>query len=260
LVLLPAGKVEAEPSGLLETLFGTLVRPPRHATPTPLPATSTSLPDRAPLSITVTPQLPVGRHGIAGYCVRLCDGRYFPLPAVHGKATPAKMCNALCPTSPTRVYWGADINWSRASNGGLYKDLETAFKYRSELARDCSCNGKDSVGTAAISLAADFTLQPGDIVARDDGFSVYVGSEDKLQSPQFVPVSMVAKIPDELRQQLVEARIRPPPVMLQGHPVKRLTVQTRIMVGFAPFDEQPSHDTPPAPAPSWIDTIPGRTP
>jgi hypothetical protein len=260
LTALSAHEAAADPSGLLETLFGTLTRPPRFATPTPLPATPSQMPDRAPLSITVTPQLPSGRHGIAGYCVRLCDGRYFPLPAVHGKATPAKMCEALCPSAPTRVYWGGDINWSRASNGGRYTDLETAFKYRSEFARDCTCNGKDSVGTAAISLAADFTLRPGDIVARDDGFSVYVGSDDKLQSPQFVPVDTAEKIPDELREQLVEARIRPPAVMLEGHPVKRLTVQTRIMVGFAPFDSQSSNNTPPVTASSWIDTIPGRTP
>ena len=128
-------------------------------------------------------------------------------------------CAALCvPAAPTQIYWGSNIDWSRASNGGRYKDLETAFKYRSELARDCTCNSKDSVGTAAISLAADFTLRPGDIVAMDDGFSVYIGSEDKLQTPQFVPVNAAEKLPDELRQQLAEARIAPPPVMLAGHP------------------------------------------
>ena len=170
------------------------------------------------------------------------------------------MCEALCPYTSTRVYWGADINWSRASNGGRYKDLATAFKYRSELARDCTCNGKDGVGTAAISLAADFTLRPGDIVALDDGFSVYIGTEDNLRSPQFVPVTAAGKLPAELRQKLVEARITPPSAMLDGHPLKRLTVQSRITVGFAPFDGQPSQSEPPTQAPAWINSIPGHTP
>jgi len=260
LTLLSASGGAAEPSGLLETLFGTLVRPPRFATPTPLPATPSQLPDHAPLSITVTPHRSLGRHGIAGYCVRLCDGRYFPLPSVGEKATPAKICEALCPYAPTRVYWGADINWSRASNGRRYTDLAAAFKYRSELARDCTCNGKDSIGTAAISLAADFTLRPGDIVALAGGFGVYVGDDDKLRSRQFAPVNITEELSAELRQKLTEARIAPPPVMLEGHPVKRLTVQTRIMVGFAPFDDQPSRSEPPTQAPSWIDSILDHSP
>src|SRR5215468_11209817 len=44
------------------------------------------------------------------WCVRLCDGRYFPLsaPAVSSRAGPAKMCSALCPAAKTALFRGED--------------------------------------------------------------------------------------------------------------------------------------------------------
>src|SRR5262249_1467089 len=36
------------------------------------------------------------------FCVRSCDGKYFPINA-RGNATPAQLCQAFCPASATKV-------------------------------------------------------------------------------------------------------------------------------------------------------------
>ena len=37
------------------------------------------------------------------FCVRSCDGKYFPL-TTRGNATPVQMCQAFCPASATKVF------------------------------------------------------------------------------------------------------------------------------------------------------------
>ena len=37
------------------------------------------------------------------YCVRLCDGRYFPIQR-HANASPAQLCSAFCPAAKTQVF------------------------------------------------------------------------------------------------------------------------------------------------------------
>src|SRR3981081_2646415 len=58
-----------------------------------------------------TPPRPVASAGGAGpaFCVRTCDGRDFPVMA-RGGATPVPVCQAFCPASPTRVYFGSTID------------------------------------------------------------------------------------------------------------------------------------------------------
>lgn len=105
--------------------------------------------------------------GRASYCVRLCDGRYFPLPRSAG-ASPAQLCGAFCPAAKTAVFNGSQIDHAYASSGQRYADLENAFVYRQKVVAGCTCNGKDSFGLARIDVAADPTLRPGDIVASGD--------------------------------------------------------------------------------------------
>jgi Protein of unknown function (DUF2865) len=101
------------------------------------------------------------------YCVRLCDGRYFPMPR-HAGATSIQLCNAFCPAAKTQVFNGSQIDHATASNGARYADLANAFVYRQRVVADCSCNGKDSFGLARIDVASDPTLRQGDIVASGD--------------------------------------------------------------------------------------------
>lgn len=105
----------------------------------------------------------------AAYCVRTCDGRYFPAPMVE---SPAEGCKSLCPASEIKVFYGNSIGGASSKEGKLYSALPNAFRYRKELVTGCTCNGKDVVGLASIELNNDKTLRRGDIVARDDGLEV----------------------------------------------------------------------------------------
>jgi len=110
-----------------------------------------------------------GRY--VAYCVRLCDGRYFPMQR-HANANPAQLCNAFCPAAKTQVFNGSQIDYATANNGARYADLDNAFVYREKIVSDCTCNGKDSFGLAKIDVASDPTLRPGDIVASGDNVKV----------------------------------------------------------------------------------------
>jgi hypothetical protein len=107
-----------------------------------------------------------GGRGVA-FCVRLCDGRYFPIQR-HANATPVQLCSAFCPATKTAVFNGSQIDHAIASNGARYADLDNAFVYRQKVVDNCTCNGKDSFGLARIDVAADPTLRQGDIVATGD--------------------------------------------------------------------------------------------
>ena len=109
------------------------------------------------------------------YCVRLCDGRYFPLQR-HGDSTPAELCGAVCPASRTKVFTGGDIEGARAPDGTRYSALDTAFVYRQRLVPDCTCNGKTAFGLAPLDPATDPTLKPGDLVATKNGLMAFHGS------------------------------------------------------------------------------------
>ena len=105
------------------------------------------------------------------YCVRLCDGRYFPMQR-HANANPVQLCNAFCPAAKTQVFNGSQIDGAVAHNGARYADLDNAFVYRETIVPGCTCNGKDSFGLAKIDVANDPTLRPGDIVASGDNVKV----------------------------------------------------------------------------------------
>jgi hypothetical protein len=111
-----------------------------------------------------------GGRGVA-YCVRLCDGRYFPMSR-QANATPVQLCNAFCPAAKTQVFNGSEIDHAVASTGARYADLDNAFVYRQKLIPNCTCNGKDAFGLAKIDVASDPTLKPGDIVATGDNVKV----------------------------------------------------------------------------------------
>ena len=72
-------------------------------------------------------------HGTV-YCVRTCDGRYFPLQR-HAGATPAELCKSFCPAAKTMVFSGSKIDTAVAPNGTRYADLDNAFAYRDKVGR-----------------------------------------------------------------------------------------------------------------------------
>jgi hypothetical protein len=105
------------------------------------------------------------------YCVRSCDGRYFPISASDGQSRAAS-CNSFCPSSETKVVYGSNIDSAATETGKPYSELPNAFRYRNELVAGCTCNGKDQVGLAPVKIENDPTLRKGDIVAGADGLMV----------------------------------------------------------------------------------------
>jgi hypothetical protein len=126
-----------------------------------------------------TPQVERPRYSGGGqaYCVRTCDGRYFPLPTTDNQSR-AVTCNNFCPSSETKVVYGSNIDNAMTESGKSYSELPNAFRYRNEMVAGCTCNGKDSVGLAPIKLEDDPTLRKGDIVAGENGL-VVAGRRDK---------------------------------------------------------------------------------
>jgi Protein of unknown function (DUF2865) len=105
------------------------------------------------------------------YCVRTCDGRYFPISASDGQSRAAS-CNSFCPASETQVVYGSNIDAAATATGKPYSELPNAFRYRSELVAGCTCNGKDQVGLAPVRIENDPTLRKGDIIAGADGLMI----------------------------------------------------------------------------------------
>jgi hypothetical protein len=145
------------------------------------------------------------------YCVRLCDGRYFPLPAGSQQSGPENTCSAMCPAAQTKVFSGGGISRAVAVDGRPYTSLQNAFIYRERLVPDCTCTGKDTTGVAQIDVQSDPTLRPGDIVVTKDGPVVFKGDRRSQRGADaFVPVEQDKQIPQRLRQTLSQIQIASP--------------------------------------------------
>lgn len=153
------------------------------------PPSSSYAPDQALDNGSVRRESTNRTSGSGTYCVRTCDGRYFPLPSAAGQSK-AQTCNSFCPTSETKVFYGGTIDNAVSDGGKSYSDLPNAFRYRNELVAGCSCNGKDSVGLAQIKIEDDKTVRRGDIVAGPNGLMVANGSsEGRRKTVEFSPAS-----------------------------------------------------------------------
>jgi hypothetical protein len=142
------------------------------------------------------------------FCVRSCDGRYFPL--ARGNASPAQMCQAFCPASPTRVFFGSTIDGASSSNGERYADSENAFAFRKALRADCTCNGRDPAGLAPVDLTLDTSLRPGDVIATTTGLVAYSGVKVGVnQTAEFTPVASYPGLTADVRARLGEMKVAP---------------------------------------------------
>ena len=127
-----------------------------------------------------------GGGGGQAWCVRTCDGPYFPLTAA-GEQGKVVACNNFCPASKTEVVYGSAIDDASTDNGKSYSELPNAFRYRTEIVDGCTCNGKDQFGLAKVSIENDTTLRKGDIVAGADGLMVANRSANKRAELNFSP-------------------------------------------------------------------------
>jgi len=144
------------------------------------------------------------------FCVRSCDGRYFPL-TTRGGASPAQMCQAFCPASPTKVFFGSNIDGASSANGERYADSDNAFAFRKAMRADCTCNGRDPAGLAPVDLTLDTSLRPGDVIATTNGLVAYSGVKvgDDSQTAEFTPVASYPGLTADVRARLGEMKVAP---------------------------------------------------
>jgi hypothetical protein len=156
------------------------------------------------------PPKPVATAGSGpAFCVRSCDGKYFPITA-RGGATPVQMCQAFCPASSTKVFFGSTIDGASSSAGERYADSDNAFAYRKALRADCTCNGRDPAGLAPVDLSLDSSLRAGDVVATSSGLVAYSGIRVGAdQSPDFTPVASYPGLTANVRARLGEMKVAP---------------------------------------------------
>ena len=169
-------------------------------------------------------------EGGPAYCVRLCDGRYFPIQR-HSGTSLAQTCASFCPASATKIFHGNGIDHAVAPDGKRYSELATAFAYREKIIPGCTCNGRDAFGLVHTAVADDPTLRPGDIVATNAGLMAYYAGPN---GSSLVPISTYAGLSADLRRQLTEVKIAPaaegpapPPLRQAEAPPARSTKNKR---------------------------------
>ena len=192
-------------AGFFDFLFGAQNAPQPAARPGLLSGPFGGAPAQAPLP-------PIGQSADGGgyaHCVRMCDGRYFPILTRSGMP-PAQLCQAFCPASATRVFFGSQIDNAMAANGERYSEIENAYAYRKKLSAGCTCNGRDPTGLAPVDVSFDTTLRAGDIVATATGLVAYQGGRSTYGTPaDFTPVANYAGLTAGIRAQLSGMKVAP---------------------------------------------------
>jgi hypothetical protein len=184
LAITPAARAE----DFLSALFGAFgARPPARSMPLSFANegdTTSVVPPREARPHEARPHYAAGQ----AYCVRTCDGRYFPVQGSDNQSRAAS-CNSFCPASETKVVYGSSIDHAVTEAGKPYSELPNAFRYRNEIVAGCTCNGKNPFGLAKVDVDNDPTLRKGDIVASAEGLLVVNRSADKRSaSLNFSPV------------------------------------------------------------------------
>ena len=197
----------ASAEGLFDFLFGGAAKQQQHQA---APPQASFFAD--PFGIN-QPAHPAPAQRVAGsgpaFCVRSCDGKYFPL-TMRGNATPVQTCQAFCPASVTKVFYGSNIDSAAAVNGERYADSENAYAYRKALRADCTCNGRSPSGLAPVDLTLDTSLRSGDVVATTDGLVAYTGVRlGADQTAEFTPVASYPGLTADVRARLGEMKVAP---------------------------------------------------
>jgi hypothetical protein len=198
----------ASAEGLFDFLFGGAQKQQQQQRQAPLQASFFADPFGLNQQPTPPPRaIATGGSGPA-FCVRSCDGKYFPL--ARGNATPVQMCQAFCPASTTKVFFGSTIDSASSGSGERYADIDNAFAFRKALRADCTCNGRDPGGLAPVDLSLDTSLRSGDVIATSSGLVAYSGVRlGASQTAEFTPVASFPGLTADIRARLGEMKVAP---------------------------------------------------
>jgi hypothetical protein len=108
-------------------------------------------------------------------CVRTCDGFFFPISYTASPdrfAHDEQTCQRLCPSAEVQLYTyrnpGEEISQAVSLSGQSYSNLPTAFSYRKEVNKACSCKRAGQTWSDAMKTIDDNTIEQGDIVVTDE--------------------------------------------------------------------------------------------
>jgi hypothetical protein len=167
-----------------------------------------------------------GSGGLAGtsYCVRLCDGYFFPVGQTEGGDAGAHdlVCAARCPNAETRLYVappGSDGITGASHRGKPYEALPTAFRFQTAIDKSCACQPTGR-GVASLPVLKDFTLRQGDVVMTRAGLRA-------LASVRRYPLREASLVPLERARSLSAAERKSMRVIEDGNRDAELTRRDR---------------------------------
>ncbi|MGY2047190.1 DUF2865 domain-containing protein [Methylobacterium sp. JK268] len=146
--------------------------------------------------------LPKGARSV---CVRTCDGYLFPLATLGARedaAVQAQSCATACPGSEMQLYTvgaGQDLDRAVSLTGQPYREMASAFLYRSRVVASCSCH-PDGAVAAAVPPDRDVTLRRGDAIAGSGTAQVFTGAGGSR--PRFVEFRRAGVLPAAWRHDL----------------------------------------------------------
>jgi hypothetical protein len=165
----------------------------------------------APPALETAPRQPAAaspRKGTGGqaYCVRECDGFFFPMPGgATAQLSPQALCDGMCAGSVvyrlSRRGPNEGVDEARSPTGSRYGDLATAYSYRTAVTPACGC-GSGIRQDWALRALEDPTLRRGDVVVSDQAAFVFRGDGKRgpttadfvdLRSPGATPPALLAQ-------------------------------------------------------------------
>jgi hypothetical protein len=174
-----------------------------------------------------------GSGGRGSFCVRTCDGFFFPVPAGSGTAAQATLCQAACPGTEVRPFSSAsgEIDQAFGTDGKPYSALPAAFAFQRSQKAACTC-GRPADRYAA--LIRDITLRPGDAVVVGDRTMVFKGAGHWPYGPKdFVEFRQEAAKLTPRHRDALDAAVG---ASLRDRALKRFTQQRRPAVAGNPAE------------------------
>jgi hypothetical protein len=152
--------------------------------------------------------------GARSYCVRECDGYFFPVGLYSSSSDTAshqRACGRLCPGARATLYvmrGGSDKieDAVAARGGGAYSRLLAALQRKGDGEKDkeCSCHsGRANNENAIEAIYLDPTLRRGDAVMTAHGVEVFRGaSRYPYSKNDFRPLARSPDLDEPIRRRL----------------------------------------------------------
>ncbi len=151
--------------------------------------------------------------GGRSYCVRECDGYFFPVglySSASDTASHQRACGRLCPGARTTLYvmrGGSDKmeDAVAARGGGSYSRLMASLQRKAEGDKDkeCSCHAGQSNESSIEAIYLDPTLRRGDAVMTTHRVEIFHGgSRYPYSKNDFRPLARSPDLDEPVRRRL----------------------------------------------------------